>query len=145
MRTFFILIIVLILICNSSYCQQIEEPENNKSQQELYDYHILKKKHNQNTAWVLLGSGLGLIVFEAIKKDPETNNIAEAVAQDVAKDATLIIGGVLAASSIPFFIISNNHRNKANLALMGGTISHSKEHISQSSYIGLSLTIPISN
>ena len=149
MRLAFILSFILMFTFQSTFCQIIEKPETNEAQQESYNFYMSKKKSNENVGWILLGTGAAVFtagLLAETESDPDT--IGEAVAAGLGnelKNAVMIGGGVIAASSIPFFIIASNHKNRATLALKGGSISYNNVSIPKSKYIGLSINIPIGN
>ena len=69
------LIIFLVFIFTFQHTQaQVIDNTTTKSQQELFDYHILKQKKNKTTAWILLGSGVVMTIggFAALENDTKT-------------------------------------------------------------------------
>ena len=120
------LIIFLVFIFTFQHTQaQVIDNTTTKSQQELFDYHILKQKKNKTTAWILLGSGVAMgIVGIAILE-----NNAEEIITDIytgkgsssgsGSSFLIIAGGASTLASIPFFISAGKHRRKATLSLKG--------------------------
>jgi len=59
--------ILLVLIMSSQIIQgQVIEQVNNNSQQDLYDFHMLKHKKNKTAAWILMGTGTAITVGSLI-------------------------------------------------------------------------------
>ena len=147
MRLSLILFTLLFLFSHSSFCQKIDDSENTKSQQEQYDLYTLKKKNNQTAAWLLLGTGTALLVGGLLTADSaeDADNIGESIGNSIEGTVLAIAGGGIVAASIPFFITANNNKNRAELALKGGTITYHNISVPRSKYIGLSVKIPIGN
>ena len=147
MRLAFILSLVLMFTFQSTLCQVIDEPETNKSQQESYNFYMSKKKSNETTGWILLGSGAAMFIGGLVLADSaEIDDGIGGITKKAVGAAFLVYGGGgLAIASVPFFIIARNNKNKANLALKGETISFNNVPTYKSNYLVFSLTIPLDN
>ena len=147
MRFYLNFFTLLFLFSQPSFCQKIDAPENTKSQQELYDLYTLKKKNNQTAAWILLGTGTAILVGGLLKVDSaeDADSLGEGLGDSLGGGILAIAGGGIAVSSIPFFIIANKNKNRAELALKGGTITYDNISVPRTKYIGLSVKIPIGN
>ena len=147
MRLAFILSLVLMFTFQSTFCQVIEKPETNKLQQESYNFYMSKKKSNQTAGWVLLGTGAALITvgFATLNSTENADSLLEGAKRSFGGGFLIIGGGGLTVASIPFFIIANKHKNRANLALKGGSISFDNISIPKTNYLVLSLNISLDN
>ena len=104
---------------------QVLSAENSQSSQELYDFHINKKKANNTAAWITLGGGVAMIVgglgintSGGIIDGDSTNN---------DKGLWLsYIGAATTVVSIPLFISAGKHNRKAKVELKNGAIGFNK-------------------
>lgn len=100
---------------------QVLTEDKNQSQQELYDFHLSKKKTNSIAAWITLGGGLAMVVggisinmSGGIVDGDSTNN---------NKGLWLsYLGGATTLISIPLFISAGKHRKKAKIQLQNGAV-----------------------
>ncbi|WP_067147688.1 hypothetical protein [Pseudotamlana agarivorans] len=115
-----ILLILYLSFSNHALGQALTEAQN-QSAQELYDFHIKKKKTNNTVAWIVLGSGVAMIVGGyginmsggIIDNDSTNNN----------KGLWLsYLGGAVTVASIPLFISAGKHKRKAKIQLQNGAI-----------------------
>ena len=111
MKTRLIILIFCLGFFNNSLGQVLTE-EKDQSPQELYDFHISKKKANNTAAWITLSGGVAMIVggiginvaedLDNIFSDDNTNN---------NKGLWLsYLGGATTLSSIPLFIAKSKHK-----------------------------------
>ena len=112
-------ILLLTIISFNTFSQQ-----TTSSKPSLTKMDYLKKSKKQNTtAWILLGSGIGISVIDFLRKRPEPiyapngswityppTNSSELDKFDHSQRVVLFIGCATALASIPFFI--NAHKNK---------------------------------
>ena len=112
-----IIIFLFVGTMNTSFAQQIEP----QSPQELYDFHIKKKKENNTAAWVTLGGGVAMFVAGLginssggiIDNDTTNNN----------KGLWLsYLGGATTLISVPLFISAGKHNRKAKIQLQNGAV-----------------------
>lgn len=110
---------------------QVSMEEKNQSPQELYDFHIKKKKKNKTNAWVALGGGVAMITGGIVI------NLSENIFDNSNKGLGLVYFGVATTlASIPLFISASKHKNKAKIHLQNGAVGYeNKIH-----YSGISLT-----
>lgn len=93
---------------------------SNQTPQELYDFHISKKKANNLAGWITLGGGVAMIVgglginmSGGILGSEDDNN----------KGLWLsYLGGATTLASIPLFISAGKHKKKAKIQLQQGAI-----------------------
>lgn len=117
-------LIILLLSFQIPQAQLIDNTTT-KSQQELFDYHILKQKKNKTTAWILLGSGVAMgIVGIAILENNAEEIITDIYtgkgsSSGIGSSFLIIAGGASTLASIPFFISAGKHKRKATLSLKG--------------------------
>ena len=120
MKNKFLLFVFLIGFINLSIGQEI--PTNpNQTPQELYDFHISKKKENNLAGWITLGSGTAMIIgglgwnlSGGIVDGDSTNN---------NKGLWLsYLGGATTLASIPLFIAAGKHKRKAKIQLQQGVV-----------------------
>jgi len=119
-KTILIILIFYLGFSNNALGQVLTE-EKNQSTQELYDFHISKKKANNTAAWIALGGGVAMIVgglginmSGGIVDNDSTNN---------NKGLWLsYLGGAVTVVSIPLFISAGKHKRKAKIQLQNGAI-----------------------
>ena len=140
MKTTKIILITLIFyfgFSNNVSGQALTE-EKNQSPQELYDFHISKKKANNTAAWITLGGGavmiiggLGINMSGGIVDNDSTNN---------NKGLWLsYLGGAVTVVSIPLFISAGKHKRKAKIQLRNGAIGFNQKI----NYSAVSLTFSL--
>lgn len=144
MRTFILILLAITLSTNHSSAQQMEMEDTRKSQ-ELYDFHIQKKKANNLAGWLTLGGGTAMVLTGLIINSGEDSaNLLTEVATfglaettDKNKGSWLIyLGGGATLASIPLFIAAGKHKRKAEIQLKNGTIGLNQ----RVNYSGLSIT-----
>ncbi|TJY34668.1 hypothetical protein [Pontimicrobium aquaticum] len=116
---------LLLIVFSLGFISQVvsqEIPKNSqKASQELYDFHIRKKKANKLAGWITLVGGVAMIVggyginmSGGIVDGDSTNN---------NKGLWLsYLGGATTLASIPLFISAGKHKKKAKLQLQQGAI-----------------------
>lgn len=132
--------VLIILILNFSFINttfsQVLEDEKNQSPQELYDFHISKRKANNTAGWITFGGGIAMIVGGfgintgggIIDNDSTNNN----------KGLWLsYLGGATTLASIPLFISAGKHKKKANIQLQNGALGFKNEV----NFTGVSLVV----
>jgi len=130
---------VLLTICTTSG-QVIQEDANNQAQ-ELYDYHMLKRKKAKTTGWIMLGSGIamtiggiGINMSGGILDNDSTNN---------DKGLWLsYLGAATTIASVPFFISAGKNKRKARLFLKNSVSTIKLPKSRNSNYLSVSLAIP---
>ena len=128
MKTTKIILITLIFylgFSNNVSGQALTE-QKNQSPQELYDFHISKKKANNTAAWITLGGGVAMIVgglginmSGGIVDNDTTNN---------NKGLWLsYLGAAVTVVSIPLFISAGKHKRKAKIQLQNGAMGFNQK------------------
>ncbi len=116
-KTILIILIFYLGFSNNALGQVLTE-EKNQSPQELYDFHISKKKVNKAAAWITLGGGIAMIVGGL-----GINTSEGLLSDDPNKGLWLsYLGGATTLVSIPFFIAGGKHKKKAKIQLQNGAI-----------------------
>ncbi len=121
---------------------QKNDPANTASTQALHDNYIQKSKTYKTAGWVILGTGIGMLISGGIiyanYADQGFNGPRPKTGE------TLIIAGAGAAlASIPFFILAKSNKTKATLALKGETVTFGNKLLQKSNYTALALTIKL--
>lgn len=121
---------------------QVIEPTTDKSSQELFDFYTLKQKKNKTTAWIMLGTGIGMTIAGiginmsgGVLDGDSTNN---------AKGLWLsYLGGATTIASVPFFISAGKNKRKAKMYL-NNSISKIKFPQNRNlNYWSVSLIVPL--
>lgn len=95
-----------LLVTVISFCQQTTTFKAHNR-----EYYLKKSKSQKRSAWVLLGSGSGLIIIGLlIVPGKELYAIGDAA----VKEGIQITGALLILPAIPLFIISGRNKRKAN-------------------------------
>ncbi|SDS31095.1 hypothetical protein SAMN04515667_1885 [Formosa sp. Hel1_31_208] len=98
--------------------------EKPQTAQELYDFHISKKKANKTAGWIVLGGGVAMIVGGL-----GINMSGGLLDNDGNQDKGIwlsYLGAATTAVSIPLFIASGKHNRKAKIELQNGAIGFNK-------------------
>ena len=101
--------LTLLIFVLNSFCQ------TSKNKALTKDYYLQKSKNQKTAAWVLLGGGLGIAATGGIVQlihENQSNN-GSGLSFDFTGTWIAIGGGVVALSSIPFFIGSSKNKKKA--------------------------------
>jgi hypothetical protein len=117
-------LILLLAMATTAFSQQ-KEPSPTLTKQE----YLKKSKKQKTIAWILAGGGVGMAVIAyASYNIGDVANIIEGDNSSInTKGAILIIGGVTALSSIPFFIASGKTKRKGmSLSFKNETVPHCK-------------------
>lgn len=105
-----------------------------QSRQAAYKMYMQKRSNNRLVGFVMLGIGVGMVGASVL------DVLANGTNGEDSLEPLLFIGGGMAVSSIPFFIIAGNNKRKAELALKGETINTGFLH-TQSNYTAFALRI----
>ncbi len=136
-KTMLIILIFYLGFLNNAFGQVTTE-EKNQSTQELYDFHISKKKANKTAAWITLGGGVAMIIGGlAINVSTVPKNLFDET-KDVNSNEGLwlsYLGGATTLASIPLFIASGKHNKKAKIQLQNGAVGYHKKF----AYSGVSI------
>ena len=120
MKTRLIILIFCLGFFNNALGQVLTE-ELNQTPQELYDFHISKKKANNTAAWITLGGGIAMIVggmginLSGGILDVDTTNNSKGLWLSY-------LGGATTLGSIPLFIAGGKHKKKAKIQLQNGAV-----------------------
>ncbi|MBC3846897.1 hypothetical protein H8K90_10945 [Winogradskyella echinorum] len=116
--------LIVLLLCfgfiNDAFGQVLADKKNQNAQ-DLYEFHIIKKKANNTSAWIVLSGGVAMIVggyginmSGGIIDNDSTNN---------KKGLWLsYLGGAVTLVSVPLFIASGKHNKKAKIQLENGAV-----------------------
>ena len=99
--------LTLLIFVLNSFCQ------TSKNKALTKDYYLQKSKNQKTVAWVLLGGGLGIAAAGGIVQLIHENQRNGGFNLDFTGAFIAIGGGVIALSSIPFFISSSKNKNIA--------------------------------
>ncbi len=77
------------------------------------DYYLKKSKTQKTVGWILLGTGAGIAAYGLITINSYTDNEGPFGGQNYTGALIAIGGGVISASSIPFFISSAKNKRRA--------------------------------
>ena len=130
-----LIILIFYLGFSNNVLGQVLAEEQNQSTQELYDFHISKKKVNNTAAWITFGGGVAMIVggigintSGGIVDGDSTNN---------NKGLWLsYLGGATTLASIPLFISAGKHKKKAKIQLQNGAVGFNQNF----KYSGISIS-----
>ena len=129
--------VITALMCigflNCSFAQVIPE-QTNQSSQELYDFHISKKKTNSLAGWIALGAGVGMIVIASANT---VDNLLEGDLSSTKGEWLYYLGGASVLTSIPLFIATGKHKRKAMIQLQNGALGVANKI----KYSGVSVTL----
>jgi hypothetical protein len=85
---------------------------------------LQKSKSQKKTAWILLGTGLGIAAVGGIVQIIAEDGRNGGWGFDFTGTYIAMGGGVVALASIPFFISSSNNRKKAASVAIGNQNIH---------------------
>jgi hypothetical protein len=131
------LIIILLVVFQSGYCQKTEKKGNQKYQQS-HDIYIQKYKANKTVAWVMLGSGIAMTVaglginMEGGVLDGDSTNNNKGLWLSYLGGATTIV-------SVPLFFSAGKNKRKARMSLQSETVGYST--FEKNRYIAISYAI----
>ena len=109
------------------------QTQTNKTPQEVYEFHIQKRKSNKTAGWITLGSGTAMIIDEL------AININDGIedSDETSKGLYLsYLGGAVTLVSIPLFISAGKHKKQAKIQLQNGAVGFNNEF----KYSGVSFT-----
>lgn len=132
----FLLIIVILFTGIIQINAQTSSQENVQYYQELYDYHMERRKANNTTGWILLGGGIGMIIGgigwnSSISIDGDSSNNSEGLFLSY-------IGGACTIASIPIFISAKRHKKRAKIQLQHGAVGFTNQK-----YTGLTISLSL--
>lgn len=136
MKKALLLFIFSFGVINYAAAQQILQ-RTNQTPQELYDFHISKKKGNNLAGWLALGGGLVTTITGIVLVG---NDVVDAVdfnekTEPRNREWLVYVGGAMTVGSIPLFIAAGKHKKKAQIQLQHGAIGLNKIN-----YSGVSIT-----
>lgn len=137
---------LLYICCSSLLIVQLADGQQTdlikrKSTQESHDDYMQKYKTNKTIGWVLLGSGLGMIIGGGAVYAGYAAQGYNGPAPVTAEVLFLIVGPSFALASIPFFIWGKNNKTKAELVLKGESVTLGNKELYKSNYTALALRI----
>ena len=126
------LTLVCCLGCLQMSIAQVAAPATEQTPQELYDFHMEKKKSNNLAGWLTLGGGLGMVAGGVATR---INNCLFSCEGNNGNG--LIYTGIgVTVSSVYFFIKAADHRKLAQIQLKNGAVGINRDI----TYSGLSVT-----
>ena len=132
-----IAIILGVLMFSTSLAQGQEiDNSSNKTPQEMHDMFMKKHKTNKLVGWIMVGSGVVMIVSGI------GINLSEGWGEGNQNKGLGLsyLGGAITLTSIPFFISAGSNKRKARLALKGGTVGIGM--FDKTNHLSVSITIP---
>lgn len=105
---------------------QVATEESSKTPQELYEFHIQKRRTNNLAGWLTFAGGLTMAIGAGVITYTDGGH----------HEALAISGGVIALSSIYFFSKASDHKRKAKIQLQNGAVGINKEF----KYTGISVS-----
>ncbi|WP_411895031.1 hypothetical protein [Winogradskyella sp. A2] len=130
MKKIFILLLISWGLINQSNGQELND-EVKQTPQELYDFHMAKKKKNATAGWLALAGGVGMIAGGA------AINIDECLLSDCKNGMPLVyLGAGMSITSFVLFNKASQHNKKAKVQLYRGAVGINNDI----SYNGLSVT-----
>ena len=118
---------IFCLGCVSISSAQVLQTESQQTSQELYDFHLERKRANNLGGWITLGGGLSMVVGAGVITYTDGGN----------HEKLAITGGVIALSSLYLFDRASKHRAKAQIQLQKGAVGLRNEF----KYSGISVSI----
>ena len=112
-----------------------------KSTQELHHDYTQKYKTNKTIGWVLLGSGVGMIIGGGAVFAKYAGEGYNGAPPETAELLFFIVGPSFAHASIPFFIWGKKNKTKAELVLKGESVTFGNKELYKSNYTALALRI----
>lgn len=96
---------------------QVLTKDLNQTPQELYEFHIQKKKANLTAAWITLGGGIAMIAGGI------STNLNNCLLSDCNDGMAVMYSGIgVGLSSFVFFEIAGKHKKKAKIQLENGAV-----------------------
>lgn len=123
-----LVIFVFFLSYNLSTSQALE-PSTQKTPQELYNFHIKKKKINKTIAWIALGVGSTSVLLNTLSNSVDVGN-------NNNSEWLNYVGGAVTFASIPLFLSASHHNNKAKFYLSQGAVGFNNKY----KFSGLSIS-----
>jgi len=121
MKTRLIILIFCLGFFNNTLGQVLTE-DLNQTTQELYEFHIQKKKANLTAAWIALGVGVAMIAGGI------STNINNCLLSDCNDGKALAYSGIgVGLSSFVFFEIAGKHKKKAKIQLQNGAVGFNND------------------
>ena len=142
MKKAFLIFCVYLLITTLGHAQTIGLAKT-KSTQELHDDYIKRYKTYKTAGWVLLGSGIGIIVIGGVGIAGWAKQGYNGVNPRSSEDLFFLIGPSVTLASIPLFILAKRNKTKAQLLIKQEPFSLGNEKSFKSNYSALALTIPL--
>lgn len=158
MKLFLTTIILVLLFSVTVQGQESESPpDTDNSQQELLSLYTsninsidlytsnpytFQQNRNKTTAWILLGSGVTLMVGATIWGSSDEQGSFGFTENFDAQTTMFIIGGVASLASIPFFISAGKHKKRVVTSLKWKKSDNSYFSRDIPDYPAISITIP---
>jgi hypothetical protein len=118
-----LLFLIAFVFSTKTYCQNAKTPALSKA------YYLQKSKTQKTVAWVLMASGVGMMITGAVINSTQSwENIAGGLVGETPTDENkglwlCYVGGAATITSIPFFISgSKNKKRAASVALSNQNI-----------------------
>ncbi|GAA4806616.1 hypothetical protein [Litoribaculum gwangyangense] len=121
MKTRFVILIFCLGLFNNTL-GQILTKDLNQTPQELYEFHIQKKKDNLTAAWIALFGGVAMIAGGT------AINIDNCLFSGCDDGMVLVYSGLgIGLSSFVFFEKAGNHKKKAKIQLQNGAVGFNRD------------------
>jgi len=136
-KTKLIILIFCLGFLNNALGQVLTDGED-QSPQDLYDFHISKKKANNTAGWIFLSGGVAMVVGGfLINANTIPENLFDETKDINSNDGLWLsyVGGAATLASIPLFMASGKHNKKAKVELQNGAVGFQK----RVNYSGISI------
>lgn len=137
----FLLLLSIFMFSSQMVVGQVIESSQEKSPQELFDFHTLKQKKNKKAAFKCLSGGAILIVTGAVIGVGGFANEKSGLAAGGV--IAMAIGSIATITSIPLYISAGNHKRKARMSLQSGTVALANFSGNKPRHLSFNLTIPL--
>lgn len=133
---------------SSDYCALL--PSNHRTSTDIilvsedvsvYNFYMLEQNQIKTTAWILLGSGVALMVGAAAWNSNDSTDGFGFSDNFDTQGVMFLIGGAATLASIPFFISANSNKNRAMARLSGEMVSFKNGTYRKSNGMALALSV----
>ena len=140
LKHIFAILMPFILSLQIVSAQKIDTPCFG-SPEAKYCLYMAKYKTNRTVGWLLLVPGATMMTIKGVMNASNNNNIFKSGFNPAKGTGLGFIGGVMALTSIPFFISAGNNKRKAYLSLKREKIVTSDRSVGSFHYLAIDLKI----